>query len=70
MTTTTQQAQTLAAQLHDERQTRIDAQWRLQILADAVQKTLSQICHPLYGHMDDGAMIKGRLLNALDKATR
>jgi hypothetical protein len=70
MNTTAQQAQTLAAQLHDERETRLDAQARLRILADAVQKTLTQICHPLYPHMDDGAMIKGRLLNALDKATK
>jgi len=70
MTTTTQQAQTLAAQLHDERETRIDAQARLRILTDAVEKTLSQICHPMYPHMDDGAMIKGRLYNALHKATK
>jgi len=64
------ETQTLEEKLHDERQTRIDAQHRIRILSDAVQKTLSQICHPLYGHMDDGAMIKGRLINALDKATK
>jgi len=61
---------TTEEQLKDERETRIDAQWRIKTLADAVQKTLAQLGHPLYPCIEDGAMIRGRLLSALDKATR
>ena len=70
MNSTIKQTQTLAEQLHDERETRQDAQWRLLILCDAVEKTLSQLGHPDYPSIPDGAMIRGRLVNALDKATR
>ena len=70
MNATTKQVFTLAQKLQDEEQTRIDAQWRLQILCNAVEQTLAQLGHPMYPCIEDGAMIRGRLANTLDKATR
>jgi hypothetical protein len=61
---------TTQEQLQDERETRTDLQWRLRILENAVQQTLAQLDHPDYPPISDGAMIRGRLHNALDKATR
>ena len=60
----------LEDELIDERETRKDAQHRLKILTDAVEQTLAQLGHPEYPCIQDGAMIRGRLANALDKATR
>ena len=70
MNTTIKQTQTLADQLRDERETRQDAQWRLSILADAVQFAIAGLGAPDCPPIPDGAMIRGKLSNALDKATR